>query len=453
MLISPETLHFIAEHINDDVHRLALKKAPAGVDLSFALDQIQGRQTARKKLPSWATLEGILYPRHLSMEQCSSEVTGRYKRDIVQRMLRRSSESSCPQKDSIQRECCQNSSIPSTRGVTSMADLTGGLGGDFSCIAPCFSQAVYVERQQELCDLARHNFPLLGLSHAEVVCGDGVDFLQSSFVSFDLIFMDPARRDSHGGRTYGLSDCTPDVLPMIPTLLEKSRFILFKLSPMLDITQAVSSINAAAGHSVVNSIHVVSVDNECKELLVVLQSEGKDEPMLYCINLRSSLSLSSPAIIGGLQEQSGKDSSLFCCPWITGSAAAPVVTDALQPGQLLFEPNASIMKAGCFGPVAATYQLQAVSVDSHLFIADGSHTGLPGRSFVIERVSSMNRKALRSFLEGVERANVSVRHFPLSAEQLRKRLKLRDGGEYYLFATTTHDSRHVLLLCKKVESL
>lgn len=453
MQITSETLRFIAEHADDDVRRLALKKVPSGVDLSFALDQIKGRQTARKKLPSWAATDGVLYPRHLSMEQCSSEVTGRYKQEVVRSLFAENRGVSTSQKEVTQEKANSNLSISSMHTPSVMADLTGGLGGDFFCLAPCFSQAVYVERQEELCHLARHNFPLLGLSHAEVICGDGVEFLQSAHTSFDLVFMDPARRDSHGGRTYGLSDCTPDVLPMIPALLDKSRFVLFKLSPMLDITQAVHSVNEAAGQNVVRSVHVVSVDNECKELLVLLQPDMCGDPMLYCVNLRSSSFPSLSAVGGRLQGLPVSDGSLFGCPWDEAFVTAPVVDGGLCPGQWLFEPNASIMKAGCFGPVSAAYQLQAVGSDSHLFIADGDRSGLPGRSFVIERVSTMNRKALRGFLEGVDRANVSVRHFPLPAEQLRKRLKLRDGGEHYLFATTTSDGQHVLLLCRKAQSL
>ena len=243
---SEATIAFIRQNADADVRQLALRgtKDPE-VDLPFALDQIAGRQTARHKLPSWAAIDGIVYPPHLSMEQCSSEQTARYKARLI------------------------------GSGGT-MVDLTGGFGVDFSFLARGFQRAVYVERQEQLCAIARENFRLLGLSQAEVVCADSTDYLQT-MSPVDFIYADPARRDNHGARTYGISDCTPDVLALRDLLLSKARRVLLKLSPMLDWRKAVSDL----GEQYVREVHIVSVGNECKELLLLLGSGSAPKPPMH----------------------------------------------------------------------------------------------------------------------------------------------------------------------------
>lgn len=259
-LMPDPTSRFIADHRNDDVRQLALGKKPPGVDSAFALEQIAGWQTARTKLPTWAATEGIVYPPHLSLEQCSSETTARYKARLCQRLL---------------------GGAP-TQG-TAFADITGGMGVDFSFLAPLFEHSYYIERLPHLCACARHNFPLLGLEGIEVMEADGIEALDR-LPHLRLLFVDPARRDSHGARTFSISDCTPDLLPLLPRLLDKADLVVAKLSPMLDWHHTAVSLDAASTGAV-KEIHIVATGNECKELLVVLSAGASTGPTtLHCAN-------------------------------------------------------------------------------------------------------------------------------------------------------------------------
>ena len=387
--MTPETAAFIKRHADDDVRQLALHaKCLDGVDLTFALEQIAGRQTARRKLPAWASIEGIVYPPHLSMEQCSSEQTARYKACLAgQGRL--------------------------------IVDLTGGFGVDFSFMAQGFRKAVYVERQQSLCEIARENFQLLGLSQAEVVCCDASDFLQT-MEHADLIYLDPARRDDHGARTYGISDCTPDVLVLRELLLEKADRVIIKLSPMLDWRKAVNDV----GEQYVREVHIVSVGNECKELLLLIgQGEGL---RLVCVCDNQRLEAHNPHKIHEPLEPHDPHHGLF-----------------------LYEPNASIMKAGCFDEVSRQFQVGQLAQNSHLFVSADYVNDFPGRTFQIDAVTTMNKRELKEKLQGLTQANIAVRNFPLTVAELRKRLKLNEGGSAYIFATTLASGKRVLILCRK----
>ena len=396
------TLDFIREHAEADVRQLALQgtKNPE-VDLTFALDQIAGRQKAKTKLPSWAAVDGIVYPPHLSMEQCSSEQTARYKASIA--------------KD--------------TKGSgtsVSFVDLTGGFGVDTAFISQGFQHAVYVERQPQLCAISSENFMLLGLRHIEVVCADGVDYLHQ-LDHADLIYIDPARRDDHGGRTYGIADCTPNVLELRDELLQKADRIMLKLSPMLDWRKAVEDLGN------VSEVHIVSVDNECKELLLILSKEEK--PLkLFCVNNN--------------QVFDGVTGGRFFCDTARDVTKEP--SPCYTP-HFLFEPNASIMKAGCFTLLEQRFGVAQLDKNSHLFVSDIDICDFPGRRFFIEKTTSMNKHELKFALAGIDRANITVRNFPMSVAELRKRLKLKDGGDLYLFATTIAGHQHQLFLCRKIE--
>ena len=383
------TIDFIRLHADDDVRQLALRgtKDPE-VDLPFALDQIAGRQTARRKLPSWAATEGIVYPPHLSMEQCSSEQTARYKAEMA--------------------GCVQR-----------LVDLTGGFGVDFSVMARGFAEAVYVERQAPLCEIAADNFRLLGLQQATVVCADGTDYLQT-MPPADLIYIDPARRDDHGGRTYGIADCTPNVLSIRDLLMEKAERVLIKLSPMLDWRKAVTDLDP----QYVREVHIVSVANECKELLILL-SPGTSF-RLVCAN----------------------DNTKFEAHWSHESHESHWPHWPHNP-HYLYSPNASIMKAGCFAELATRFSLNQLAQNSHLFVSDKLVEDFPGRIFHIDAVTTMNKHDLRHHLQGLTQANIAVRNFPLSVAELRKRLKLSEGGSTYIFATTLADGKKVLLICSR----
>jgi len=388
------TLDFIREHADDDVRQLALRGTKQSeVDLSYALDQIAGRQKAHVKLPSWASIDGIVYPPHLSMEQCSSEATARYKASIA------------------------------GKGAL-IVDLTAGFGVDMAFIAQGFQRAVHVERQPQLCAISSENYRLLGLNHVEVVCGDGVEYLHQ-MTHTDLLFIDPARRDEHGGRTYDIADCTPNVLEMLDEMLEKADRVMIKLSPMLDWRKAVADLRK------VSEVHIISVENECKELLLEVKS---DSPSLrvVCVNLLSE----------GNQE-------CFEFDALHPSLPSSTFHFSLLTSRFLYEPNASIMKAGCFGLLEQRFGAVQLDKNSHLFVSDQEIAGFPGRAFVIEKWTSMNKRELKAALADIDKANITVRNFPMSVAELRKRLKLKEGGEVFIFATTIANKGHQLLVCRK----
>lgn len=397
------TAEFIREYRERDIRQLALQanRFP-DVDMPYALDQIQGWQIARRKLPKWAACDGVIFPPHLSMEQCSSEPTAQYKLNLAMEWA----------------EIVGHAS--------SMTDLTGGFGVDFSFTSCAFAAATYVERNEQLCHIVEHNLPLLGLNNATVVCADAVEYL-STVEPQIMLFLDPARRDEHGAKTVMLADCTPDVVQLLPQLLEKSRFTMLKLSPMLDWHKAVDDLQGA-----VREVHIVSVGGECKELLLVLSTVVESELKVYCADLSTA----------------SDTSSLFV---YTPGSSAPVANSKLktQNSKFVHEPNASIMKAGCFDELAAAYGMSPVSRNSHLFLSDEPVEDFPGRSFVVERVTTMNKGELRKALVGIEKANIATRNFPLTVAELRKRLKIKDGGDVYIFATTTAEGEHVLLISRK----
>ena len=395
------TLDFIREHADDDVRQLALRGSKMSeVDLSYALEQIAGRQKAHTKLPSWASIDGIVYPPHLSMEQCSSELTARYKASIA------------------------------GKGAL-FVDLTAGFGVDMALIAQGFQKAVHVERQPQLCAISSENYNVLGLNHIEVVCGDGVEYLHTMNHA-DLLFIDPARRDEHGGRTYGIADCTPNVLEMLDEMLEKADRVMIKLSPMLDWRKAVADLGK------VNDVHIISVDNECKELLLAVNSEERG---------KNSASPSLRVVCVNLLSDGNKE-----CFEFDGYHASPSSSAFhFSPfdSRFLYEPNASIMKAGCFGLLEQRFGVMQLDKNSHLFVSDKEVIGFPGREFLIEKRTSMNKRELKAALADIDKANITVRNFPMSVAELRKRLKLKEGGEVYIFATTIANEGHQLLVCRK----
>ena len=457
------TAEFIQEYREKDTRQLALQSARfPDVDMPYALDQIKGWQTARRKLPTWAACDGIVYPPHLSMEQCSSEPTAQYKLNLAMEWARRVESSELRVDNSSEQPATLNSQLSTLNcHASSMTDLTGGFGVDFSFTSCAFASATYVERNAQLCHMVEHNLPLLGIDNAKVVCADAVDYL-STLDMQTMIFLDPARRDQHGAKTVMLADCTPDVVQLLPQLLMKSRFTMLKLSPMLDWHKAVEDL-----HGTVREVHIVSVGGECKELLLVLSEEIESELKVFCADLEA----------GGGSSLSGGSSSSSCSslssepsfPRTPSSPSTPSLSASLfvyapgasspapnskfktQNSKFLHEPNASIMKAGCFDELAAAYGVSPVSRNSHLFLSDEPVDGFPGRSFSIERVTTLNKRELRQALAGIEKANIATRNFPLSVAELRKRLKLKDGGDVYIFATTTAEDEHLLLISHKYQ--
>lgn len=494
-IMNQATLDFIRQHQDDDVRQLAFlgSKYPE-VDMPFALDQIRGRKMARVKLPRWASIDGIIYPPHISMEQCSSEQTALYKAELAARLLGLSPSSSengeekekesenasnlhlseiCEfaGKGAVDSEFAKNEATCKKQQIlteskesvneikeephegdfseeTGFVDLTGGFGVDFSYIASRLGvKSMYVERQTHLCEAAKENFGRLGLKNAIVKNGDGIEVLHSfaskkeaaasdslgitedqsqsllkTNLGLKLIFIDPARRDDAGNKVVSLKDCTPDVTLLQEEMLSKADYVIIKLSPMLDWHRAVSELNC------VQEVHIISVNNECKELLLVLSARNMGNLRIYCVNDAQSF----------VCEESDMESS-----------SVKIAPFTLEEMQYLYEPNASLMKAGCFSVLSERYGARMLSKNSHLFVSREPIAVFPGRSFRIIAISSFNKKELKRHLSGITKANIAIRNFPLSVAELRKRLKLKDGGETYIFATTLSDESHVLVITEK----
>ena len=417
-MMNQATQDFIRQHQDEDVRQLAFlgSKNPE-VDMPFALDQIRGRKMARAKLPLWANIDGIIYPPHISMEQCSSESTALYKAELAARLLGLPASSSSEE--------------------IGFVDLTGGFGVDFSYIASRLGMSsMYVERQAHLCEAAKENFERLGLKNAIVKNEDGIEVLHS-LKELKLIFIDPARRDDAGNKVVSLKDCTPDVTVLQEEMLLKADYVIIKLSPMLDWHRAISEL------SHVREVHIISVNNECKELLLVLSARNMG-------GMEASSADGEVKHAGNLRIYCINDAQSFVCEDLDmESSSVKIAPSTLEEMQYLYEPNASLMKAGCFGVLSGRYDARMLSKNSHLFVSQAPIEAFPGRSFRIIAVSSFNKKELKRHLSGITKANIATRNFPLSVAELRKRLKLKDGGETYIFATTLSDDSHVLVITEK----
>lgn len=365
-------------------------------DATHILQQVEGWQRLRHKVPLWAETEGIEYPHRLALEQCSGQAAAEYKAQVVKRLFADADDAT----------------------KLTMVDLTGGLGVDFSFVAKTFDKATYVERQEELYQLAQHNFPLLGLDKAEVVHGDGVDFLQK-MPTTDLIFLDPARRDGAGRKTVLIEDCEPDVCALRETLLSKARFVVVKLSPMLDIAASVRSLGC------VSEVHVVSSGGECKDLLLVLSKNGGNNPNIYVNENGRTLHFNAAE-------------EADCTPQM-----------AQAVGNYLYEPGPAVLKAGAFKWTAVHFGLKKLHVNSHLYTSDEHVDDFPGRTFEVEKVMGFGKNDLKQLRQEVTKANITVRNFPSSVDALRKKLKIKEGGDVFIFATTMTDNQHVMIICKK----
>ena len=527
MTINQATIDFIRQHQDEDVRQLAFlgSKYPE-VNMPFALDQIRGRKMAHVKLPRWASIEGIIYPPHISMEQCSSEQTALYKAELAARLLGLSVSSSENEKEcekasnshfskicefasegAVDSEFAKNEDTCKKQQILTecdanvneikqepneedfseeieFVDLTGGFGVDFSYIASRLGvKSMYVERQAHLCEAAKENFGRLGLKNAIVKNGDGIEVLHSfhskknaasdslgiteeqsqsllkTNFGLKLIFIDPARRDDAGNKVVSLKDCTPDVTILQEEMLSMADYVIIKLSPMLDWHRAVSEL------SHVREVHIVSVNNECKELLLVLSARNMgmnmvsgtdlgakhDENLrIFCINDSQSFVCDETEMASSAVKIASPDKIVSSSVKAVKKVSPDRITSPAIGGmQYLYEPNASLMKAGCFGVLSERYDAKMLSKNSHLFVSEDPVEAFPGRAFRIIAVSSFNKKELKRQLSSITKANIATRNFPLSVAELRKRLKLKDGGETYIFATTLSDESHVLVICER----
>ena len=383
------TLQFVRDHRFDDVRKLALQSfSSLDIDASWALTQIAGRQYAGNKITSWSQSDAIVYPQHLSLEQCSSEQTACYKAGLL--------------------------------SGSSFVDLTGGFGVDFAFIAKQFQEAIYVEKQQALCEIAAVNFKALGLTSVKIIHSDAVEFLEK-MSPVDAIFIDPGRRSDSGKKVFRMEDAEPDLLKIQDLLLEKATNVLIKLSPMLDISLALKQLKNVV------EVHVVSLENECKELLFLLKRDCTvAEPLITCVNLTKK------------NRQPGVS-------FLLSQERARQISYTSEVERYIYEPNTSLLKAGFYKGLTDLYPIRKFHPDSHLYTSDQLISDFPGRIFRTEACTTFNKQELKDFLSGMDRANLAVRNFPVSVAGLRKQLKIKEGGDIYIFATTLANGRRTLV--------
>ncbi len=390
---SEDFWHFILQHGNDDTGRLRLKYA-GNEKISWAIDQIEARKKIDRKLPLFSENGRLLFPSVLSAEQASSEDTALYKQQIL------------------------------SGRFDTICDLTGGLGIDSYYMARIASQLTYIERFSHYCDIARHNFKELRQNNIHVLNGDCRDFLNSPHVRCDLYYIDPARRGSGNKRLYNLSDCEPAVLEILPVVLAEKASLLLKASPMLDIKQTINDLGK------VSEIHILSVKNECKELLFLVEPNHAGDPRIYCSN--KTLDNKWQTYTFFLAEESLLPSSSPVC--------------SLQ--EYLYEPNSSILKAGAFKSIAQSFGIDKLAVSSHLYTSRKYVSDFPGRAFEILEAYPFSKQVLKKCSRKYPQANVSTRNFPLTPDEIRRLGGIKDGGDIYLFATMVN-SEKTMIYCRK----
>ena len=449
------TKDFINVHLNDDVNKLALSKFPDDIDKQFVIRQIQARQLLKKKLPSWSENDELLFPKRLSLEQCSSELTAKYKRTISRKDAKTQSRDA--------------SMAPAIKHIDTslhriLVDLTGGMGVDTSFFSDNFDETIYVESQAELCELAEHNFKVLK-KNIKVVNAKAEDFL-TQCGEVDCIYLDPARRDEYGRKMVSLHDCSPDVAELQDLLFEKTNTVIVKLSPMLDIDIIKKELKN------IKEIHVVAVKNECKEVLVKStrqrdnETTSREASMIPAIK-RIDTSDENEAIrrlyISAIDL---KEDWKFSFTEDEEQNAIPTFADEI--GKYLYEPCVACMKAAPFKLLSQRFNIKKLHRNSHLYTSDELVADFPGRTFEVINVIPFDKKTKKTLMQTLtqtqsdehsatwrlgdlvtQKASIAVRNFPLSAEALRKHLGFKDGDDFYIFGTTMKGEKKMLVLGSK----
>ncbi len=398
------TRDFIESHLKDDVRQLALQKFPDDVDKMLVLNQIEARQLLSKKVPSWASNPDLLFPKHLSIEQCSSELTAKYKASIIS-------------------------------GGDTFVDLTGGLGIDSYFLSEKFKTSYYIENQKELCDLAEHNFGVLGRK-ITVVNSDAESFLNDLTSRRDnacvVLYLDPARRDVYNRKMVSLHDCSPDVVDLQNVLLKNSKNILIKSSPMLDISLITNELQN------ISEIHMVSVKNECKEILIKIEPGFDGEIKYYCVELQP---------VGTRHALSPQDEMVFQFVESEEKSAIPSFSSTVK--KYLYEPNSSLMKSGAYKLISQRFGIEKLHVNSHLYTSDNLISDFPGRIFEVVGFAPFNKKIKKELLKDITEASVATRNFPLSTNDLRKNLNLKESDKNFVFGTTLIGEKKVVILAQR----
>ncbi|MEM9856307.1 MAG: class I SAM-dependent methyltransferase [Bacteroidota bacterium] len=393
-LLSPKIQSFIRKHENEDPFQLSLKyKEVDGVPIRLISEQVSGRQKAKSKLPRWHQTEHILYPPQLSMEQCSSQSTAEYKAKLVKG-----------------RE---------------FIDLTGGTGVDSWALSQSFQKGNYVEQDQNLAELAKSNFSALGKKNIQAHHTTAEEYLTSISKKVDCIYIDPARRDKNKNRVFRLEDCTPNIIELLPQLKKKAHQVLIKTSPMMDIDLAIGSL----GH--VDEVHVIAVDNDCKEVLYTVAEISAEKTKLSIINFKK----------GKLQRL---DSTI--------SEISTARVSFSSPKTYLYEPNAAIMKAGAFNLISERFSIPKLHRHTHLYTSNKISPEFPGRIFKVKHLLPYSRKEIKRAVPN-GKANITIRNFKDDVAAIRKKTGIKDGGELYLFGFTDINTAQRIAICSKVKPL
>lgn len=378
---------FINSHINSSASDLMLKASSYPEwDMKAIAQQLVGKQIAKKKLPTWFQNNEILYPVRLSMEQCSSETTAKYKTTIIN----------------------------SGRGI----DLTGGFGVDTIFLSKQSESLIYCERNEDLASLVNHNFKALNQHNCEVHVGDGVEYLKN-LKKIDWIYVDPSRR-KESQRIYRLQDCEPNVIDLIGLFFDKAENVLIKTAPLLDIQQTLRDLKS------VKEVHVIAVNNDCKEVLYLLEKDFTGETQIFCVNLKKE----------HIEEFR-----------FTLSEEREALNLYSEPLEYIYEANVAIMKAGAFKSIASKHELYKLHKHSHLYTSQKLISEFPGRRFNVKEVLNPDKKSLTKL---PKKANIACRNYPHKVDVLKKKLKINDGGNDYIFATTLKGEKLKLIVCEKV---
>jgi 16S rRNA G966 N2-methylase RsmD len=389
-ILNPKIQEFIDSNIEASITKLALQKNPfPSVEWILILNQIAAKAKAKSKLPTWFSTLNIIYPSKISVEQTSSETTALYKASLV--------------------------------SGENLIDLTGGFGIDDFYFSKKIKNVIHCEINTELSDIVSHNFNQLNNKSITCYAGDSLETLQKLSTKWDWIYIDPSRRSDIKGKVFMLKDCLPNVPENLDFYFEKSNSILIKTAPILDISAGISELKH------IKSIHIVAVENEVKELLWELQKEyngttilksvniTKEETETYEFNLNENLQFPSYSL----------------------------------PKSYLYEPNSAIMKSGGFDQVGNSYKLEKLHKHSHLYTSDDLIT-FPGRIFEIQKNISYSKNEMKKYFEN-QKANISIRNFPETVENIRKKWKIKDGGNLYCFFTTDENNAKIVLICTKIK--
>ena len=387
-ILTTEIQDFINISLQANVSKLALSKNPfPEIDWKEIINQIVSKNKSKSKLPTWYTTDKIYYPASISIEQTSSEITAKYKANLI--------------------------------SGKSIIDLTGGFGVDCYYFSKKFEKVVHCEKNTELSEIVTHNYKKLQVNNIECLAQNSTEVLCNSETNFDWIYIDPSRRSDSKGKVFLLKDCLPNVPASLDLYFSKSKNILIKTAPILDITAGINELNN------IKSIHIIAIDNEVKELLWILEKDYSGEIEITSVNIQKEKTDTNSFILG-----------------------KNTPTTFALPNMFLYEPNAPLLKSGCSDNLSRNLSIDKLHPHSHLF-TNIKLIDFPGRRFIIETVISFKKEELKKHIEK-KKMNITTRNFPLSVEEIRKKHKIAEGGNLYTFFTTNINDEKIVLICNKI---